>query len=575
MVTQTFFQVVWLVDFEYQQAGGESPRPICMVARELNSGQLVRIFNNEATSFVSPPFSLGKDTLFVSYYAAAEMSCFIALGWTCPTNLLDLFAEFRCLTNGMQLPHGKGLLGALAYYGLDCMEAVTKTSMRGLALRGGPYTADEQSELLDYCQSDVDALAALFHTMEMTIDLPRALLRGRYTVAVAKMEATGVPIDVMMLGRLNDNWEVLKMELLKHGDHYGLWVNGKFSVQRFAELIEERNMRWPRCPNSKAYKLDDDTLKAMSKLYTEINSIRELRHTLSQLRLNSLEVGSDGRNRCMLSPFASKTGRNQPSNSRFIFGPSVWIRGLIKPPEGRALAYIDWAQQEFGIAAALSGDATMLEAYLSGDPYLTFAIQAGAVPADATKESHPIERSRFKACALGVLYGMGEKSLATRLNVDLSTAKTLLNLHKRTYRRYWQWQEDVIDIALWGIPMKTVFGWTYHVPSENPNVKSIGNFPMQANGAEMLRVACCLATEEDISICAPVHDAVLIEDSLKSIEDTAARMQEIMAQASMVVLQNLTLRTDVDIVRYPQRYSDERGSEMWKTVTAILDGSSD
>jgi DNA polymerase-1 len=33
---------------------------------------------------------------------------------------------------------------------------------------------------------------------------------------------------------------------------------------------------------------------------------------------------------------------------------------------------------------------------------------------------------------------------------------------------------------------------------------------MQANGAEMLRMACCLGTEQGIEICAPVHDAVLI-----------------------------------------------------------------
>ena len=83
--------------------------------------------------------------------------------------------------------------------------------------------------------------------------------------------------------------------------------------------------------------------------------------------------------------FSSKTGRNQPSNSKFVFGLSAWLRGLIKPSPGYGLAYIDWSQQEFGIAAALSGDHRMQEAYLSGDPYLTFAKQAGAAQADATK----------------------------------------------------------------------------------------------------------------------------------------------------------------------------------------------
>src|SRR5438552_8491010 len=114
------------------------------------------------------------------------------------------------------------------------------------------------------------------------------------------------------------------------------------------------------------------------------------------MRLSDLAVGHDGRNRTLLSAFRARTGRNQPSNTRFIFGPSVWLRGLIKPPPGYGLAYIDWSQQEFGIAAALSGDPMMLAAYESGDPYLAFAKQAGAVPSDATKESHSETRELFK-----------------------------------------------------------------------------------------------------------------------------------------------------------------------------------
>ena len=79
---------------------------------------------------------------------------------------------------------------------------------------------------------------------------------------------------------------------------------------------------------------------------------------------------------------------------------------------GRAVGYVDWGQQEFGSAAALSGDQAMMEAYRSSDPYLTFAKQAGAVPLSATKESHPAEREQFKICALAVLYLMGPHSLA-------------------------------------------------------------------------------------------------------------------------------------------------------------------
>src|SRR5438034_590329 len=104
----------------------------------------------------------------------------------------------------------------------------------------------------------------------------------------------------------------------------------------------------------------------------------------------------------MISPFGSKTGRNQPSTSRFIFGGPAWVRNLIIPLIGKSLAYIDYSQQEFGIAAALASDENMIRAYRTCDPYLQFAIMAGAVPPEATKENHARERELFKTCALGV-----------------------------------------------------------------------------------------------------------------------------------------------------------------------------
>src|SRR5260370_28278298 len=100
--------------------------------------------------------------------------------------------------------------------------------------------------------------------------------------------------------------------------------------------------------------------------YPFLAPLRDLRSTL--IRLNELElpVGQDGRNRGSLAPYRSVTGRNSPPTSEFIFGKPTWIRSLVKPEPGRAIAYIDWSSAEFGIAAALSGDVRMKAAYESG-----------------------------------------------------------------------------------------------------------------------------------------------------------------------------------------------------------------
>lgn len=312
----------------------------------------------------------------------------------------------------------------------------------------------------------------------------------------------------------------------------------------------------------------------MAQVHPCLQPLRELRQTLSKMRLSDLPVGTDGRNRCILSPFRARTSRNQPSNSKFIFGPAKWIRGFIKPPLGMAIAYLDYEQQEWGIAAALSHDPAMQDAYRSGDPYLTFAMQAGAVPLDATKKSHKVERERFKQCALAVAYGMGAKSLALKLNQPLPYSEELLALHKRVYARFWKWNNAVVAAAMGARKISTVFGWDMIVTKRN-SIPALSNFPMQANGAEMLRLAIIHAQDAGVSVIAPVHDALLIEAPLVDIQDAIAKASQAMRRASREVLDGFELRNDVEVIAYPNRYEDERGKGMWDEImghVAHLDG---
>jgi hypothetical protein len=86
----------------------------------------------------------------------------------------------------------------------------------------------------------------------------------------------------------------------------------------------------------------------------------------------------------------------------------------------------------------------------------------------------------------------------------------------------------------------------------------------------MLRLACSLATERGVNIVAPVHDALMVEGSADAIDDVVARTQAAMAEASEVVLAGFQLRSDAKIVRWPDRYMDDRGREFWGRVMALL-----
>jgi hypothetical protein len=490
-------------------------------------------------------------------------------------NVLDLFVEFRNRTNGLALPHGAGLLGALAYFGCDGIGAVEKNEMRALALRGGPYTDAERRDLLNYCQSDVDALAKLLPYLEPAIDLPRALLRGRYMRAVARMEHVGVPIDLPVLTTLRERWTSIQNTLIERVDaDFHVFEGQSFRTDRWAAYLAANGIGWPRLSSGRL-DLGDDTFREMARSHPQVAPMRELRHSLSKLRLEDLSVGRSRRNRCLLGAFGNqrtgegKTGRNAPSNSKFVFGPGVWIRGLIRPEPGYGIAYIDWSAQEYGIAAALSGDPAMVAAYQTGDPHLALAIWAGAAPPGATKKTHSAVRDIFKTIVLGVLYGMAHQSLAERLNVSPARARELLDYHHRAYPQFWRWSDAAVDHAMLVGTLHTVFGWVNHVGTD-ANPRSLRNFPMQSNGAEMLRLACCYMTEAGIRVCAPVHDAVLIEAPLEELEQVVANARRLMAKASAMVLDGFELRTDAKLIRYPNRYMDERGTKMWAEVMDLL-----
>lgn len=564
------FHRVWILDFEFSAPAGETPEVVCLVALELYSGEKLRLWQDDIAGMCEAPYPVDDKTLFVAYYASAEIGCHLALGWPLPKYVLDLFTEFRNLTNGQRLHSGSGLLGALLYFGLPAMDTTEKESMRELAIRGGPWTPAERMQLLDYCESDVEALHRLLTAMAPKLDLPRAVLRGRYMKAAACMEFNGIPIDVAQLERIQRHWEPLQSQLISEIDKdYDIYDGKQFRANRFAAYLVREQIPWPRLPSGRL-DLKDDTFRAMARSYPAVGPLRELRATLSQMRLSELSVGPDGCNRCLLSAFRSRTGRNQPSNTRFIYGPAVWLRYLIKPRPGYGLAYIDWSQQEFGIAAALSGDPNMIAAYESGDPYLEFAKQAGAVPQNATKNSHAAEREQFKACVLAVQYGMGEASLAERIGQPVAQARRLLQLHHQTYKKFWAWSDAAVDYAVVHGKLWTVFGWEIRVGND-PNPRFLRNFLMQANGAEMLRLACCLLTEAGVRVCAPVHDAVLIEAPLAELDEVVRQTQRLLAESSRVVLGGFTLRSSAEVVRYPERYSDERGALMWQTIMGALE----
>lgn len=568
------FKEVWLIDTEFYPEGGEGglPVPVCLVAKEFRSGRELRYWQDELKGMKTCPCDIGPDSITVAYYASAEMGTFLSLGWKLPKWVLDLYCEFKSQTNGYYLSNGKGLLGALSWFGELATKAAEKDVYREMILKGaGTYTGEQKVKILNYCASDVGYLERLLTVMQDGLD-KFALLRGRYMKALAVIERNGVPIDLHLFNEIQDHWEGLKLNLVEEVDkNFHVFEGTVFKQNRFCDWLENSGYSWP-ITELKKPKLDEESFKDQCRTHPELEPLRQLRFMLSKLRKLDLSIGPDGRNRVLLSALGAKTGRNAPSTTKFVFGPATWIRSLIKPNEGKALAYVDWSAAEFGIAASLSADKAMQEAYLSGDPYLAFARLAGAVPQEATKASHGHIRNTFKTAALAVQYGMGSTSLAVKLNIPRYEAVDLLGKHKRLFRDFWRWVEYVKDKATLEKKLVTVFGFKYHLVDSKTNLRTVINFPMQANCAEMLRLACAWATEAGVKVCAPVHDALLVESTEEDIEDVVRATQHFMETASGRVLGGFKIRTDASIVRFPDRYMDKRGVAMWELIMRFIGG---
>ena len=580
------------IDTEYVSRRGELVRPVCLVAKSLlgEGAQNWRVFFGGNARQYLCPLPLDPETLYVSFAAPAEWSCFLALGWELPPTIIDLYAEEVLLCNTKKDERGKrlnpSLLSTMAKYKLDAISHAEKESMRDLILSEGPWSAEEEARILDYCEEDVIAVEKLFPVMLPYFNVGEALIRGSYTRAVAYVERNGIPVDVPTYRSLKQNWPTIRNGLAealesKHG--YGVYRPDprtgamKWNEKGFEDLITRLGLQdvWPRTEKGKFATADPDRgsdtdkiFKSMAQKCPAIEPLRVARKTLTNFRSFDLPVGKDGRCRVNPRPWASTTGRNQPGKG-FIFGLPSWSRNLIQPPKGRALAYVDLTSAEFGIAAFLSGDENMVRAYRNcgaEDVYIGLAKLVGAVPSDATKKTHPDERSLYKTALLASQYGQTAFGFSNNAGISLQLAQIVHdNLHK-AYPQYWSWiDREAIRASLRG-SMSTPLGWKIPVDYHTKD-NLLMDFPMQGTCADILRAATCMMLDEGVALCAMVHDAVLIEAATESVDEAVAVTRRCWKQASASVLDGFILESDAKIVRHPEVFQE--GAETWEMLMRL------
>jgi len=409
------------------------------------------------------------------------------------------------------------------------------------------------------------------------LDVERVLHWSNYSAkCIALIQARGMPIDMTLWNLVQENKGAVIGELLRrfdpsHDSDDSIYTpEGEWSYQRFEQwLVRTGIAAWPRLDSGRL-SVDSDAFRLMYHV-PGIEGLHALRDSLGFIVKARLPIGRDGRNRPSLFPFGTATGRN--AHAKSPYNAHAGMRGFMMFPRDAIGAYLDWRTQEIGVAAALSGDTALMDAYRTGDVYHALAFVLGFTDDPdpvSWKKADPAMRNRMKALQLAISYGMGVPSLARGLDRHPLIASEIIERHKRSYPRFWQWRADMVQTAMLKRRIESVFGWPLHI-STSPNQRTLYNFPMQAGGAEMLRLATVRLCEAGVVPIMLVHDGILFEETEREKIEHA---KEIMRQAGRDVCDGLTIDAEVDqMLENGARYHDKRpmAQQMWQTVMRALD----
>lgn len=468
----------------------------------------------------------------------------------------------------------RSLIDILKSKGIRDGDAGLKHAMRQRIIAGGPFTDDERAAILAYCQSDVSLLARLFEVMMPDIagHLEQALQRGEYVKATAKMFVRGIPADPWTESRLRhpEKRQAIRLRAVSNESLTGgLYAGTALQQAKLREFVVRHRIKSWRVTQTGQLGTAQRDFRALAEQRSEFADLPDIAKTVSQLHELQLVAGRDGRYRTPIWAFSTITSRMAPNGAAFPFTAPSWVRFTITPEVGRVLIYIDFSSMEFGVAAGLSQDATMIADY-AAEPYLVLPILAGLLPAHANKQSHRAERDRYKPMILAVQYGGGAGLLAHRLDLTRPQAQRLVDLHHDRYAGYWDWSDRRLQRAFDDGELVAKDGWRCGVNSRTP-IFTARNWLIQCNAAGIFRYATLLmANVFDLPVVAPVHDAVLIDTTEREAERVAARAMMCLERAARRFLCGLELRVEVKRISHGERFEDARGERTWRFVERSL-----
>ena len=549
MIVETLnenFEYLCVVDTEFKgdQDKGEINDPICVVIKELKSGQVHRFSGPK----LKLPYPANK-TLWIAHNVIAEAQTFLSYGIKLPKYWWDTLIEDRKLKFGKVQSHS--LLAACGRYGIQTIsEDLKKYFINKIILANETYTDEQMSKILDYCESDVEAGAALFLEQCKEIEkvkkfdgpemiISQALFSGAAVACTAQVEFNGNHLNLELLKKIDDAFPYVKRKMIDElNAELDVYENDVLKQHKFDAWIERIGLAdvWPLTITGQ-YKTDEKTLDTYKDAHPDIRKFKLAQMFIGARKLKGFIVGPDGKARCSYRMYGLKTGRTNPSTAKHPFNAPKAMRNLIKAPKNKIMVNFDYRSQEVAIAAYLSQDPNMMAAVQKTDPYIYIAQINKAAPDGATKKTHKVIRNLYKTTTLAALYGQGAVNMSKRMNLIIDYGQELFVKIKNTFPTYFAWAKTMFDKAIVNGYAETKYGWRYYFkPGELYNPRTFYNFPIQAHGSEMLRRALIDLTFAGIEVNALIHDGIVITLNRKNFRKEFIKAKKILINASIAIL---------------------------------------
>ncbi|MBO4356499.1 MAG: DNA polymerase I, partial [Clostridia bacterium] len=311
------------------------------------------------------------------------------------------------------------------------------------------------------------------------------------------------------------------------------------------------------------YSTAADVLEKLRGFYPVVDMVLEYRQ-LIKLKSTYCDglpecVSEDGRVHTSFNQTVTATGRlssTEPNLQNIPIRTEMGsrLRKFFPSPDGYVLIDADYSQIELRLLAHISGDRNMIDGFNSGeDIHRITASQVFGVPfEDVTPEL----RKRAKAVNFGIVYGIGEYSLAQDLHISMKQASEYMNAYKQKYSGVTKYLSSAIENAYRDGYVTTMNGRRRYIAeltaSQKP-VRSFGervamNSPIQGSAADVIKIAM-IRTEKELSesgldakLIMQVHDELIVEASEKDAQKAAEILRKCMESAA-----DLSVELSVDL----------------------------